>query len=158
MGKIAELTERYREVILYVLFGGFTTLVNLGAYTVFSSDKLLAMDPNISNALSWVVSVTFAFVTNKWFVFNSKDLGRRKVLTEAIEFYGARIFTFIVSVVMFYLLHDVLGETYGVAIFTSVFLGISPGFFTKIITSCTEIVLNWVLSKYWVFKKVELTE
>ena len=86
----------------------------------------------------------FAFVVNKWFVFNSKTLKPKELGREIVFFFGSRIFTLIVAVVAFPVLIDigVDQELFG-----------TPGMIAKIITSIIEIVLNWVLSKYLVFRR-----
>ena len=63
--------------------------------------------------------------------------------------------TLVVSAVLFAVLFDYLGSEMGVHILTDEFFGIrgSEGYVTKLITSFVEIALNWVLSKYWVFRK-----
>ena len=146
------LMREHREATLYIICGGFTTLVNYGAYGAF---VWLGIDPTISNVLSWFVSVSFAFVVNKWIVFESRSLESRKVTAELLEFFGARVLTLIVSAVLFALLFDFLGSEWGVHILTDEFLGLrgTEGYVTKIVTSVVEIALNWVLSKYWIFRK-----
>ena len=142
MGVAKDLFVRYREIIMYLIVGGATTIINWGAYYVFAD--FLSFELNIANILSWIVSVTFAFFTNKLIVFQSKELDVKTVAKELSAFVGARIFTGIIAWVLFPIL---------------LYLGIdrfiinTPGMLSKIITSVVEIVLNWVLSKYFVFKK-----
>lgn len=150
-GFVRDMMTTYRESILYIICGGFTTLVNWGAYAVFVWANL---DPNIGNALSWIVSVLFAFVVNKWIVFESMDSKAQTVARELSYFVGARIFTYVIAAILFFLLHNVIGLAWGVTIFTQSVLG-AEGMYTKVITSVVEIALNWILSKYFVFRKPE---
>lgn len=150
LGKVGKLMETHREGMLYIICGGFTTLVNYAAYSAFAWADI---NPNICNILSWIVGVTFAFFVNKWIVFESKTWDTRKTGTEAVEFLSARVFTFVVSVITFYLMYDIAGLRYGISIFSDDFLGFGEGFFTKIVGSMIEIALNWGLSKYWIFRK-----
>mgnify|MGYP003435033057 CR=1 FL=1 len=72
MIKIKELIVKYKELLLYLIFGVLTTAVNFLAFWVFT--KILGEELYlINNAIAWVVGVIFAFVTNKIFVFESKS-------------------------------------------------------------------------------------
>ncbi len=148
MGVAKDLFVRYREIIMYLIVGGATTVINWGSYYLFTD--FLAFELNIANITSWIISVTFAFFTNKLYVFQSKHLDMKTMTKEFSAFVGSRIFTGIIAWILFPIL---------------LYLGIdrfiieTPGMLAKIITSVVEIVLNWVLSKYFVFrKKPEQTE
>ena len=137
-----EMMDKYREPILYIFFGGLTTVISWVSYAVF---VWAGIEINISNILSWICGVTFAFVVNKWFVFRNRSTSPKVVLTELVSFFGARIFTGIVAAVLFYLMHDIWGMN-------QVFMG-SEGLHVKIITSVIEIALNYIFSKYMVFRE-----
>ena len=141
MVSIKELWTRYEEAIRYVFFGGLTVLVSWGSYALF---VMLGIDPNISNALSWLCAVLFAFVVNKYWVFMSKDSSARKLATEFVQFFGSRVFTGIIAIVLFPAL------TY-IGVDQSMF-GIE-NMLTRLIVSVVEITLNYVFSKYLVFRK-----
>jgi Predicted membrane protein len=141
MANIKELMEKYREAILYVVCGGFTTALTLLSYALF---VWLGMEHNISNILSWTCGILFAFVVNKWIVFNSKCLERSFVMKEFVSFVGSRIFTGIIAFVMFPILYTYLIDQ---SLFGIEYLP------AKIITVVVEIALNWILSKYYVFKR-----
>ena len=148
MGVAKDLFVRYREIIMYLIVGGATTVINWGSYYLFTD--FLSFELNVANITSWIISVTFAFFTNKLYVFQSKHLDMKTMTKEFSAFVGSRIFTGIVAWILFPIL---------------LYLGIdrfiieTPGMLAKIITSVVEIVLNWVLSKYFVFrKKPEQTE
>ena len=123
--------REHKEVILYLIFGVLTTVVNWLAYAAF---VWIGLDINVSNILSWIVGVSFAFVVNKC----------RKVIKEFGSFVGARIFTGIIAILLFPLL-------YNIGLNQSLFG--TDGFLAKIVTSVIEIVLNWIFSKYLIFKK-----
>lgn len=152
MKGVMDFMKAHREAILYVFWGAFTTLVTLASYALFV--RAFSIDPNISNILSWVCGVTFAFVVNKWLVFESKTTKARVLLWELGSFFSSRIFTGIVAFILFPILNDWMGLSAIVLDFgfLSILFGTS-GMLAKIITSVVEIVLNWVLSKYVVFKK-----
>jgi len=140
-GQIGKMYKDHKEPILYVFFGGFTTLISLASYMVF---VWMGLDLNVSNILSWVCGVLFAFVSNKWFVFSSKSTETTTLVRELGSFVGARIFTGVLAFILFPILLAVGldGDFMGTA-----------GFLARIVTSIIEIILNWIFSKYLVFVK-----
>lgn len=97
-----KLFEKYRELIIYIVFGALTTLVNYIIHFVFR-----AFDANYYLALSfaWAGSVLFAYVTNKIFVFNSKAKGKEE-LREFALFVGARVFSYGLELVISFIFID----------------------------------------------------
>jgi putative flippase GtrA len=88
MAGIKNLFLKYKELITYVVFGALTTLVNFVAFYIFTGilgEKLYL----VTNAIAWVISVVFAYITNKLFVFESKSWNLKLVLKESVEFTGA---------------------------------------------------------------------
>lgn len=136
MDKIKLMIKKYREIIMYILIGICTTLVNLVTYTVMY--KLLSFSINISNVTSIVVAIIFAYFTNKIFVFDSKDNTLKTLFLEGMKFISARLFTMLIEVYGVYLLVVINGE--------DEFLG-------KIKVQVIILVLNYVMSKFIVFKK-----
>ena len=141
MVSIAELYGRYKELILYGVFGVLTTVVTWVSYAAFAH---LGIELNICNILSWVCGVSFAFITNKWYVFESRTLESAKVIREFVLFIGARIFTGVIAWVLFPILLWIGLD--------QVILG-TEGFLAKMIVTVIEIALNWVFSKYMVFRR-----
>ncbi|MDO5852750.1 MAG: GtrA family protein [Thermoplasmata archaeon] len=140
MGAMKDLLTNHREAVSYVFWGGITTLISWGTYAVF---VLLGIDANISNILSWVCGVVFAFFANKIYVFRSTSMERGLVLRELGMFMSSRIGTGILAAVLFPIL---------VAIgLNQDFMGIEK-MWARVVTSIVEIALNWVLSKYLVFR------
>ncbi len=136
-----KMMGKYREVIMYVIMGGFTTIVTWLTYTLFVQ---CGIEINLSNILSWICGVSFAFVVNKWFVFECKSLKPLTVIRELGSFVGARIVTGVIAIVLFPILYN---------------LGLNQSLFgtdglpAKIVTSIIEIALNWIFSKYLIFRK-----
>lgn len=91
--------KKHRSIISYIFWGGITTLISLGSYALFIS--LFQVDYQISNILSWILSVTFAFFTNKYFVFKSKS--KENFFKELINFYLARLSTLILEAFILWL-------------------------------------------------------
>ena len=141
MSNVGKMYEDHKEAALYVVFGGFTTIVTLATYALF---VWFGMDIIVSNILSWVCGVLFAFVVNKWFVFSCRSKKPSVVLRELGSFFGARIFTGVVAFVLFpiLLMVGMDGALFGI-----------DGFPAKIVTSLIEIALNWIFSKYYIFTK-----
>jgi len=126
------LYKKYEEVIKYLFFGVLTTLVSILSYALFT--RLFNINYLISNILSWILSVTFAFITNKIYVFKSKD---KKIFEELIRFFEFRILSLLIEMIIMYLFVDVLSLN---------------DMIVKIIAQFIVIVLNYVFSKVFVFK------
>ena len=125
--------NKCREVLMYLLFGGLTTLVNILSFFIL---RKLSVGVYVSNLIGWVVAVLFAFITNKLFVFESKY--KSQIGKELISFFGCRILSLGVDMGAMYLLLQVIntGEV-----------------FAKIIANVIVIILNYIFSKLFVFKK-----
>lgn len=136
--KLIVLYKKHKEIIMYVIFGGFTTVVSFATYWIFGS--LLHFSGLVSNIISWIASVTFAFVTNKLFVFDSKDTSLKKIVAEALSFYGCRLFSGAVETFFIWLTVDILS-------FNSMLM--------KLIVSVFVVITNYFFSKIFVFKKTE---
>ena len=124
-----------KEIISYLIFGILTTLVNIVVYTV--CNDLLQIQYLISNAIAWIVSVLFAYITNRKYVFESKN---SSMFNELVKFIGARLSTGIMDMILMWLFVDIL-------CFNSMM--------SKIVVNVIVIVLNYVLSKIFVFHKEE---
>lgn len=104
--RVAVLWQRSRHVILYVFFGGITTLVNLAVYWLALEKMGL---PNVpASIIAWVVAVLTAFVTNKLWVFESRGKGRRENLRELGKFFYCRLATGLVDLLIMYVGVDIL--------------------------------------------------
>lgn len=145
--------ERLKELVKYVIFGGLTTVVSLASFKLFDfilGEKLYL----VSNILSWILSVAFAFVTNKLWVFESKSREGKTVLREGLSFAGARLFSLGVEEAGLWLLISVVGMG-NITPLTVVSFQINGNLIAKIIMQAVVVVLNYILSKFWIFKKKE---
>ena len=147
--KIKELILKYKEIIIYLVFGVLTTAVNFVAFWILS--KLLGEDLYLlNNAIAWVVSVVFAFVTNKLFVFNSKSWALKTAGKELVEFVGARVFSFGIEEGGMWIFIDLLNfGAKGITIFG---IFISGQIIVKLILAVIVVVLNYFFSKFIIFK------
>lgn len=129
-----ELFIKYKEVIMYLIFGVLTTLVNIITYYI--STKIFLIDYQISNIIAWIISVTFAFVTNKLYVFESKT--NDKILKEIISFYSLRLFSLGIDIFTMYIMVSILSIDDLIA---------------KVVANVIVIVINYITSKLITFKK-----
>jgi len=127
--------HKYKEGILYLFFGGCTTLVNIVSFIIL---RYFHIDTYISNAIAWVLSVLFAFVTNKIYVFESKGKGAKATIKECISFFGFRLLSLLFDMGIMYVLIDLLS---------------CNEFASKIISNVFVIIINYVFSKLFIFKK-----
>lgn len=142
MDKIKILILKYREALSYLFFGGLTTVVSWGTYALFVGT--LHMHVNAGNILSWICAVTFAFVTNKLWVFQSRSWAWPLWIKEAASFFAGRVFSGLVELGGLPLLMRMgLDQpVFGV-----------DGFAAKVVISIVVIILNYFLSKIFVFRK-----
>lgn len=134
--KVKSLYEKYYDLILYLVFGVLTTGVNYVVY--LPCYNILGLSASVSNAIAWVVSVAFAFVTNKPFVFRSYDWSAKVVLPELAKFLGCRVGSGVLETAILFVTVDMLKW---------------DGNLWKIVTSVMVVVLNYIGSKLLVFRK-----
>ena len=127
---------KYKDILLYLVFGVLTTIVNYLVY--LPCYNILKWSAGVSNVLAWVVAVAFAFLTNKPFVFKSHDWTWKTVGPELSKFVGCRIGSGVLETVILLLCVDILGWN---------------GNVWKLITAVLVIILNYIGSKFLVFKK-----
>ena len=163
-----KLFVKYKEIIMYIIFGVLTTLVNWIVYAVtipifsaaFNGEEVMftfaggavtydAFALLLANVLAWIAGVVFAFVTNKLFVFESKSWKPAVALKEFWLFVTARLITGVM-------------EWFGPSLLFAVGLnqplfGIK-GFLAKILISVIVIILNYVFSKLIIFRRKKETE
>ena len=148
MGKIKSLFSKYKEIILYLIFGVLTTLVSILSFwllSFFIPAKLYL----ITNIISCIIAIIFAFVTNKPFVFESNSWSKEQLKKEFPKFFGGRAFGIGLEEFGLWLLVDIFAIK-GVEIFSLYLYG---DLIAKIIMSVIVIILNYFISKFLVFKK-----
>lgn len=142
MKKLLDLYKKYEEIVNYIIVGGCTTVVSLATkwgllFTILDAKNALQLQ--IANIISWVVAVTFAYITNRIFVFKSKN---DKKLNEMAKFYGSRVFTLLLEMFIMWffitLLH--MDSNTWVIIWT-------------LVCQVLVTVLNYIISKFLVFIK-----
>ena len=140
VSKLKLVLMKYREIISYLIVGGLTTVVSLGVYyacvfTFLDPDKPVQLQ--IANIISWIAAVTFAYFTNRKFVFESKN---KNMLKEAAAFFAARIGTLLMEM--------------GIMFVSVTWLGFNDKIM-KLVVQFVIIVANYIFSKFLVFNKKE---
>ena len=130
------LVRKQRTVIAYLFFGVLTTAINIVSYG--TACNVLGISNVISTCLAWVLSVLFAYVTNKIWVFDSKTIQLSVILPELASFFGARAFTGLLDLAIMYIGVDVLRGN---------------NMLIKVGSNVIVVILNYILSKMVVFRK-----
>ena len=123
-----------KEVILYIVFGIVTTLVNWASFYILN--KFLNMNENIANIIDITLSVLVEYFTNRTLVFNSQAKGIKEKTVEFVKFMGGRAFTMILEFGLDALL----------------FLTPIPQMLTKVVVTIIVVILNYFISKFFAFK------
>ena len=154
MGSIKKIIYNNREIIAYIFWGGMTTVVSWGSYSILTMlfaginksicllGRTVSLEILLASLLSWICAVAFAFFTNKLWVFNSKTWERTLIFKEVIAFISSRLATGAIEVLGVPLL-VLLGMKQTV-------FGIE-GMVAKMVISIFVVILNYVLSKWLVF-------
>ena len=165
MQKIRALCKKHRELILYVIFGVLTTVVNMVVFQLLEYPGKLWLGKNsywLSNPAAWVAAVAFAYITNKLFVFEQKSWEPRLVARELSAFVAARLISFGMEQGLMYVLFDVL-QPKVLPWFEELWSGRLhlPGapesvyrFVTKLVCiQALVVILNYIFSKLFIFRK-----
>ncbi|MCR5624358.1 MAG: GtrA family protein [Lachnospiraceae bacterium] len=137
MDKIKELYTKYREIIVYLIVGVLTTIVNWVVYFICVRTFLDPKNPiqlQIAVLIAWVAGVLFAYVTNRKYVFQSRN---PEILKEFTSFVLSRVATYLMEVFLMWLLVTIMGMNDLIA---------------KIIANVVVIVGNYIFSKLLVFR------
>ena len=129
------LYQKYKAVLLYLFFGGLTTVISIGTFWVGNS--VLRQNEHVANIISWILAVLFAFVTNRVWVFSSPAKGVKAFLKQAFRFYSGRLFTLGVEEVLLFVFITIL-RVNGLAV--------------KVGAQVVVLLLNYFVSKWFVFK------
>lgn len=137
--KIKNIYLKYKEVINYLIFGVFTTIVSLASYYILTYSLLDAnneVELQIANVISWIISVVFAYITNRKYVFDSNN---ENIFKEITSFVGSRLITLFMDMLIMYIGVSILGQN------DKIF---------KLTSQVIVIIGNYLFSKIFVFKKV----
>lgn len=134
--KIKELIKKYKELIKYLIIGVLTTAINYIIFAILV--KLANIEMHVSNIIAWLISVIFAYFTNKLFVFESKSFKLKVIGKEILSFGAARIFSLGLEEVILYVFVNLLNIN---------------ELIIKLIANVIVIIVNYILSKFIIFKK-----
>lgn len=140
MKKIKVLYIKHKEIINYLIVGILTTFVSLSTYfltiNVILPEKS-DLNVQISNIISWICAVTFAYYTNRIYVFQSSSKNKEKV-KEIIKFFTSRILSLIIDMFFMYILYSVLKVNDSIS---------------KLIVQVVVTILNYIFAKMVVFNR-----
>jgi len=151
---IKDFLKKHKQLILYVFFGALTTLVN---YVVYFLCKGFGINYQLSTVIAWVAAVLFAFITNKTFVFESKSNHIKTVGREIFLFFGGRLFSLGLELLIMKIGMDFLHAEK----FTLIAFGknLPAGeFLTKTVAQTVVLITNFLISKFLIFKKKKVGE
>jgi putative flippase GtrA len=126
-----------KEIVSYLVFGILTTLVNIITYGFLA--KIMNMDYKIATTIAWLLSVLFAFITNKLYVFNSKNMDFKSVVKELFSFLIFRLLSYFIDLVIMIVMVEWLKV---------------DDLITKVIANVIVVIINFFASKLFIFKKV----
>nr|WP_294153253.1 GtrA family protein [uncultured Clostridium sp.] len=128
--------KKYKEVLLYIFFGGLTFFVSIGTFAVFN--VYMGMNELIANIISWVIAVIFAFLTNRIWVFNSPTEKVTEFIKQMISFFSGRLITLIIEELILFIFITCLH-------FSSILI--------KVAAQVIVILLNYIISKFFIFNE-----
>lgn len=146
---LQDIYYKYEDKWLYLVFGVLTTVVSFVAAGLAKwvlekwGDFGSIAIAQISTVFSWVCAVTFAYLTNRVWVFKSTAKGTKALAAEAASFYGGRVFTLAVEWLMMTVGNGLIGINY---------------WLMKVIANVVVLILNYIISKVFVFKKKDIPE
>lgn len=151
---MAKIYKRYKTIILYLTFGVLTTAANLLVFYLLKRSGLTATDEGntLANAIAWASALVFAFVTNKLFVFRSHVESTKQFLIEAAKFVGGRVISGLFEITLPTPLSHVFGEGIYLKLGGKT-VQFDGQWEAKIFVSIFVIVLNYIFSKFIVFRK-----
>lgn len=129
------LTKDWRSILMYLIMGGWTTVVNIVVYWI--CEEMFHLDYRISTTIAWVFAVVFAYVVNKRFVFKSVTNTWRDRFAEMGSFFGFRVLSFFMDLGTMMVLVGLLSIN---------------GTISKILANVIVLVANYIFSKKFIFK------
>lgn len=134
--RCATLFRKYREIIVYLVVGGITTLISWGTFWLF--DRPLGLHYMTCQVLSTVIAILAAFPMNRWLVFPDSEKGFRPLLRQFVSFVSMRVLSFLAESLLLALMVETLHW---------------DEMIVKIVVSVVVVILNYVFSKLLIFRK-----
>lgn len=136
LNRFEPIYNKQKEILLYLLFGGLSFLISIGTYALFST--LFGIHELISNVLSWIITVAFAFFTNRIWVFDAPTDRISDFMRQISKFYAGRIITLVIEEIILLIFIMVL---------------CLPSIPIKVAAQTIVIFLNYIVSKLLIFRK-----
>ena len=136
LNRFKQLLQKNKQLIFYLFFGVCTTLINTVCYGLLY--ECLEVNNVISTIIAWLLAVIFAFVTNKRLVFESQSGSGKELVRELVSFFGCRLATGVLDVIIMVIAVDIMGW---------------HSLVWKLIANVIVIVINYVVSKWIIFRK-----
>ncbi len=130
------LKSSKKEVFLYLLFGGLSFVISVLSYAYFNA--VIGLNELVANIISWVLAVTFSYLTNRIWVFDSPTKTCVEFLKQMGSFFAGRIITLILEEIILFIFISWIGLN---------------SLAVKIVAQVIVIVSNYIISKLVVFKK-----
>lgn len=131
-----DIIKKYKAIMLYLIFGALTTLVNVLSYWIAA--YLFRLQTIVSTIIAWILAVFFAYLTNRKWVFESQTVTRSEVIKEITSFFSCRLATGIVDWGCMFIFVNLLA-------FNDLII--------KFLANMVVIILNYAASKLIIFKK-----
>ena len=132
---IQDFYDRHESVLLYLIVGALTTAVSLVTQYI---PKLIGSPTEVNTTVSWICAVTFAFFTNKVWVFKNESNTKKDWLGQAAAFYGARLVTYFLELGFMILTVRVLSQN---------------EYIMKLVAQVFILIINYLFSKLVIFRK-----
>lgn len=132
---IQDFYDRHESVLLYLIVGALTTAVSLVTQYI---PKLMGFPTEVNTTVSWICAVTFAFFTNKVWVFKNESNTKKDWLSQAAAFYGARLVTYFLELGFMILTVRVLSQN---------------EYIMKLVAQVFILIINYLFSKLVIFRK-----
>ncbi len=123
-----------KEVILYLIFGVLTTIIDLIVFYI--ANNILNIHYVISTCLAWIFAVLFAYVTNKIFVFSSQKKSK-SIFKEMLYFFSLRLISLLMSIIFMFVMIDIINIS---------------SVISKILVNILVVISNYFFSKLYIFK------
>lgn len=145
-----KLFDKYRELIIYIIVGGLTTVVN---YIIHFGLRFFNANYYVALSAAWLGAVVFAYVANRIFVFESKTKGKAQV-KEILLFFGARVFSYGLEMLISFIFIDCAHADSFVwqPEFTETVIPVGE-LAVKTVAQFVIVISNYVFSKLVIFKK-----
>lgn len=130
------MTEQYYSILMYLVMGGITTLINIVTFYLFNST--LGLNYTIANIIAWVFAVLFAYISNKLYVFESKHNNFSELIQEISSFFGFRVLSLFMDLAVMFVCISILS--------------MNP-LLAKVLANVVVLIANYVFSKLFIFKK-----